>query len=166
MKQCKRCGIKVKDEVLDCPRCGSKEFSGRQEVKENKEVEKTKRHIESVQTAVKLTKRQEAEKDKAMMIEMKRASSEGIAFNIQRFEREWIQRNVIDKQKESNATVNDNVDKSIVSWFITLFLLCIPVFNIWICIKGFNSTEKNFYKAFICYYIIMIVVGILIRILI
>lgn len=159
--------MKIKDEVLDCPRCGGKEFSGGQEVQVKKLAEKTvKRPIENTQTVVKLTKRQEAEKDKAMMIEMKRASSEGIAFNMQRFEREWIQRNVIDKQKESNVTVNDNVDKSIVSWFITLFLLCIPVFNIWICIKGFNSTEKNFYKAFICYYIIMIVVGILIRILI
>ena len=49
------------------------------------------------------------------------------------------------------------------NWFITLFLLCIPGVNIGICIKGFKSENKNFYKAFLAYYCLMIVVGLVIR---
>lgn len=112
----------------------------------------------------KMSKKEKQSKELELMYAMKAATERGEYFDEEQFKQQhgWYVTDKVDKQNSGDMTVID--------WIKTLLIMLIPVVNIIVAILGIKNTsnpdyKKNYFKAFLIYYVVSITISILITLL-
>lgn len=123
----------------------------------------------SKKASKKISKKEQQNREMQMMLAMKAAKEKGEPFNKEQFymEHGWELPGESTKSNQyiNNANSNISSDGSVKDWLITLILLIVPILNIFIAVSNMNNIKnseykKNFYKAYLIYYIAALILSI------
>lgn len=112
----------------------------------------------------KMSKKEKQSKEMELMYAMKAASERGEYFDEEMFKQQhgWYEDGSNSAESSGDMTVGD--------WLKTLLIMLIPIANIVIAFLGMRNTsnplyKRNYYKAFMIYYLVAFVVSTLIALL-
>lgn len=112
----------------------------------------------------KMSKKEKQSKEMELMYAMKAATERGEYFDEEMFKQQhgWYE--------DGTASSKNTGDMSVVDWIKTLLIMLVPIVNIVVAILGIKNAgnpdyKKNYYKAFLIYYLVAIVLSTLVAFL-
>lgn len=112
----------------------------------------------------KMSRKEKQSKEMELMYAKKAANERGEYFDDEEFKRQhgWYE--------DRSATVAATTDMTVGDWIKTLLLMLIPLVNIVVAVLGIKNVstpeyKKNYYKAFMIYYIIAFILSALVTFL-
>lgn len=133
------------------------EFTGNQ-------VQQNNQFMDTPLKLRKMSKKEKQSKEMELMYAMKAASERGEYFDEEMFKQQhgWYD----DGSMSSEASA----DMTMVDWLKTLLIMLVPIVNIIVAFLGMRNTsnpvyKRNYYKAFMIYYIVAFVLSILVAFL-
>lgn len=133
------------------------EFTGNQ-------VQQNNQFVDAPLKLRKMSKKEKQSKEMELMYAMKAASERGEYFDEEMFKQQhgWYD----DGSMSSEASA----DMTMVDWLKTLLIMLVPIVNIIVAFLGMRNTsnpvyKRNYYKAFMIYYIVAFVLSALVAFL-